>query len=52
MKELHTHTKWKLNTFIMGFTIDEKKTPVPPNEGSEIQSCVVMLNFISLGVSF
>jgi len=25
----------------------EKKTPVSPNAGSEIQSCVGMLNFIS-----
>ena len=26
--------------FIMGFTIPEIKTPVPPNAGIEIQSCV------------
>jgi len=25
----------------------EKKTPVSPNAGNEIQSCVGMLNFIS-----
>ena len=37
--------------FIMGFTIREIKTPVPPNAGNEIQSCVGMLNFISWGVS-
>ena len=29
----------------------EKETPVPPNAGSEIQSLVGMLNFISWGVS-
>ena len=29
----------------------EKKQPVPPNAGCEIQSCVGMLNFISWGVS-
>ena len=37
--------------FIMGFTKPEIKTPVPPNAGNEIQSCVGMLNFISWGVS-
>ena len=37
--------------FIMGFTIPEIKTPVPPNAGNEIQSFVGMLNFISWGVS-
>jgi len=26
-----------MKTFIMGFTMHEKKTPVPPNAGSEIQ---------------
>jgi len=31
----------------MGFTIPEIKTPVPPNPGNVIQSCVGMLNFIS-----
>ena len=31
--------------FIMGFTIPEIKTPVPPNAGNEIQSFVGMLNF-------
>jgi len=31
--------------FIMGFTIPEIKTPVPPNEGNEIQ-CV---QFLSVG---
>jgi len=35
----------------MGFTIREIKTPVPPNAGNEIQSCVGMLNLISWGVS-
>ena len=35
----------------MGFTIHEKKTPVPPNVEIEIQSFVGMLNFISWGVS-
>jgi len=29
----------------------EKKTPVPPNAGNEIQSYVGMLNFISWWVS-
>jgi len=28
----------------MGFTMHEKKTPVPPNAGIEIQSFVGMLN--------
>ena len=37
--------------FIMGFTIPELKTPVPPNAGNEIQSGVGMLNFISWGGS-
>ena len=37
--------------FIMGFTIPEIKTPVPPNAGNEIQSVVGMLNFIIWGVS-
>jgi len=37
--------------FIIGFTIPEIKTPVPPNAGNEIQSCVEMLNFLSWGVS-
>jgi len=34
----------------MGFTLHEKKTPVPPNAGSGIQSYIGMLNFISWGV--
>jgi len=29
-----------------------RKTPVPPNAGSEIQACVGMLNFISRGVNY
>ena len=33
--------------FIKGFTMYEIKTPVPPNAGNGIQSCVGMLNFIS-----
>ena len=37
--------------FIMGFTIPEIKTPVPPNAGNEIQSCLGMFNFICWGVS-
>ena len=41
----------KTTLFIMGFTIPEIKTPVPPNARNEIQSCVGMLNFISWGVS-
>ena len=32
-------------------TMHEKKTPVPPNAGREIQSFVGILNFISWGVS-
>ena len=28
--------KWKLYMFIMGFTMHEKKTPVPPDAGCEI----------------
>jgi len=35
----------------MGFTIHEKKTPIPPNAGNEIQSFVGMLNFMRWGVS-
>ena len=37
--------------FIIGFTISEIKTPVPPNAGNEIQSFVRMLNLIGWGVS-
>ena len=37
--------------FVMGFSIPEIKTPVPPNAGKEIQSFVGMFNFISWGVS-
>jgi len=37
--------------FIKGFTMYEIKTPVPPNAGNGIQSCVGMLNFISWGVT-
>ena len=37
--------------FIMGFTIPEIKTPIPPNAGNEIQSFVRMLNFIIWGVN-
>ena len=33
----------------MGITKHEKKTPVPPNAGNEIQSFVGMLNFHQLG---
>ena len=40
-----------LTLFIMGFTIPEIKTPVPPNARNGIQSFVGMLNFISWGVS-
>ena len=51
--EIDTLTQNKNFTrFIMGFTIPEIKTPVPPNAGNKIQSFVGMLNFISLGVSF
>ena len=39
-----------LHFFIMGFTIPEIKTPVPPNAGNEIQSFVGMLDFIRWGV--
>jgi len=42
----------KTTLFIMGFTIPEIKTPVPPNAGNEIQSCVGMLNFYQLGSKF
>ena len=38
--------------FIMGFTIPEIKTPVPPNAENEIQSCVGMLNFYQLRSKF
>jgi len=31
----------------MGFTMQERKTPTPPNAGCGIQSCVLVLNFIS-----
>ena len=51
-KKTYTLTQNKNRTlFILGFTIPEIKTPVPPNVGNEIQSCVGMLNFISWGVS-
>jgi len=36
----------------MGFTLSEIKTPVPPNAGNEIQSCVGMLNAYQLGSQF
>ena len=42
-----------LHFFIMGFTIPEIKTPVPPpppHAGNEIQSFVGMLDFIRWGV--
>ena len=49
---LYTHPKYKkIMLFIMGFTIPDIKTPVPPNARNEIQSFVGMLNFISCGVS-
>ena len=38
------HQNKNFTLFIMGFTILEIKTPVPPNAGNEIQSCVGMLN--------
>ena len=41
-----------LTLFIMGFTIPEIKTPVPPNAENEIQSCVGMLNFYQLRSKF
>jgi len=41
----------RFTLFIIGFTIPEIKTPVPPNAGIEIQSFVGMLNFICFGVS-
>jgi len=41
---------YTLYTFIMGFTMHEKKTPLPPNLGSGIQSFLGMLNFIILGI--
>ena len=47
----YTHPKWKLYKFIMGFTMYEKKTPVPPNAGREIQSFVGILNY-QLGSKF
>jgi len=34
----YTHPKWKRYTFIMGFTMHEKKTPVPFNPGSGIET--------------
>jgi len=38
-------------TFIMGFTLYENKTPIPPNARGGIQACVRVLTFISWGVS-
>ena len=46
-----TLTKKENYPYIMRFTIHEKTTSVPPNAGSEIQSFLGMLNFISWGVS-
>ena len=43
--------KWKLYTFIMGFTMNDIKTPLAANVGSEIQSFVRVFNVISLGMS-
>ena len=37
---------------MMEFTMHEKKTPVPPNPESGIQSFVAMLNFYPLGSKF
>ena len=36
---------------MMGFTMNDIKTPVPPNAGSGIQSFVRVFNVISLGMS-
>ena len=47
----NTLTQNELHTFIMGFTMHEKKTLVPPNAGSGIQSCVRLFNLINRGVS-
>ena len=47
----YTHPKWKLYTFIMGFTMHAKETLVPPNVEIKMQSFVGMLNFIKWGVS-
>ena len=38
----------KVTLLKMGFTIPEIKTPVSPNAGNEIQSCVGML-ILSVG---
>jgi len=42
------YPKCKRYTVKMGFTIPEIKTPVSPNAGNEIQSCVGML-MLSVG---
>ena len=47
----NTLTQNELHTFIMGFSMHEKITPVPPNAGSGIQSCVRLFNLISWGLS-
>jgi len=47
----YTYQKMKTLLFIMGFTILEIKTPVPPNAGNELQSCVGLLNY-QLGSNF
>ena len=52
-KDIHSPKMNTLHfyTFIMGFTIHGIKTPVPPNVGSGMHSCLRVLNFISWGVS-
>ena len=47
----YTLTQNENYTFIKGFTMHEKKTPVPPDAGSGIEPFIEMLNFISWGVS-
>jgi len=46
---MYTTQNENVTLFIMGSTIPEIKTPVPPNAGNEIQSYVGTLNF-SCGV--
>ena len=45
---IYTHPKWKLYTYIMGFTMHEKQTPITPNAENGIESFVSVLN-LSVG---
>jgi len=49
---VYIFTQNKTLHFIMGFTIPEIKTPVPPNAGNEIQSICRDVKRISLYIQY